>query len=87
MKRIVLLLFAFACIATGHAQEAYAVYKDGTITYYYDNLKDSRDGEVLVEKLVKGENSEEIVKAVFDPSIANWSNPSISASDENSLHD
>ena len=28
------------------AQEAYAVYNDGVLTFYYDNLKDSREGTV-----------------------------------------
>ena len=86
MKRIVLLLLAFVCFTTVHAQKAYAVYKDGTITYYYDDLKESREGEVFEEKLIKEENSKEVVKAVFDPSIANWTNPSVSVSVENSLH-
>jgi len=42
-----LSLICFMLLPFGmKAQEAYAVYDDGTLTFYYDNSKDSRSGTV-----------------------------------------
>ena len=45
MKKILLSMLFVLLIPLGAvAQEAYAVYEDGTLTFYYDNLKDTRSG-------------------------------------------
>ena len=58
-------------------KEAYAVYTDdGTLTFYYDNMKNSREGtayELNHEYDKPGwytEHVNEITKAVFDASFA-----------------
>ena len=57
--------------------EAYAVLKDGTLTYYYDNKKEKREGEVgwgndKVLYLFSREVREKTNKVVFDYSFASY---------------
>lgn len=57
------------------AQEAYAVYDDGTLTFYYDELKDSREGTTYDLNVGSNdprwlEHSDEITKAVIDRSFS-----------------
>ena len=40
-----LLAFLLSSVSVS-AKEAYAEYADGTLTFYYDNLKSNRNGEV-----------------------------------------
>ena len=57
--------------------EPYVVYNDGTLTFYCDNQRSSRQGTVYdLDQLNNGipawlENKETITKAIFDPSFAN----------------
>ncbi len=78
MKKILLsMLFTLFIPFGAVAQVAYAVYENGTLTFYYDNLKSSRSGTAY--ELNTGDNDpgwftdhrQDITKAVFDPSFAN----------------
>ena len=78
MKKFLLsLLFALLIPFGAVAQEAYAVYENGTLTFYYDNQKSSRSGTKY--ELNTGDNDpgwytdhrQDITKAVFDSSFAN----------------
>ena len=57
--------------------KAYAVFDNGTLTFYYDNLYGSRQGEVYTDIKRTGSSDKwgahntEITKVVFDPSFAN----------------
>jgi len=77
MKKILLSMLCVLLIPLGAvAQEAYAVYEDGTLTFYYDNLKDTRSGTAY--ELNTGSDlpgwytfhRQDINKAVFDSSFA-----------------
>ena len=71
------MLFALLIPFGAVAQEAYAVYEDGTLTFYYDNQNSTRSGTKY--ELNTGYNDpgwytdhcKDIAKAVFDPSFAN----------------
>ena len=65
-----LFLICFMLVPFGmKAQEAYAVFNDGTLTFYCDNLKNSREGHVYnVEERCPWYNNEdpwEITKVIF----------------------
>lgn len=53
----------------------YAVYNDGTLTFYYDKLKDSRDGYDIgpfnTSNKIWGGHNGDIKEVVFDASFAN----------------
>ena len=60
-----LLLICLIFIPLGiKAQEAYAVFKDETLTFYYDNSKDSRDGTVY--RLNTGDNEPDWLEKKYD---------------------
>lgn len=71
------MMFALLIPFGAVAQEAYAVYEDGTLTFYYDNQNSTRSGTKY--ELNTGENApdwytdhrQDITKAVFDSSFAN----------------
>ena len=76
-KTIILLMMLLAGIITVHGQEAYAVYNDGTLTFYYDNQRSSRQGTTYddLRSTTKGiawkDVKESITKVVFNSSFAN----------------
>ena len=48
MKKILFLLLMTALPLVGHSQteaQAYAVYKDGVLTFYFDGKRGSRSGD------------------------------------------
>lgn len=57
---------------------AYVVYKDGTLTFYYDNLRGRRKGTIYsIDQRKNGapawvENKESVTKAVFNKSFAKY---------------
>ena len=71
MKKLALLL-AMALGASGvYAQEAYKVLNDGVLTFYYDEEKESRVGEVF--DFGSYLNDAQIIRrVVFDSSISNF---------------
>ncbi|MBP3786892.1 MAG: BspA family leucine-rich repeat surface protein [Prevotella sp.] len=69
-----LLCFLFIT-APANAQEAYAVYDDGTLTFYYDDSKDSRGGTIYDINLDSdyfgwGEHKQDITHVVFNRSFS-----------------
>lgn len=74
------ILFTLAILPnTIRAQEAYTVVKDGTLTFYYDNNKPTRDGKVydIAAEYTGKDNyplwqSADIKKGVFDQSFVNY---------------
>ena len=72
------LCLSFLCLLFAHevkAQEAYAVYDDGTLTFYYDDLKDSRDGTTYYLNVGSNdprwlEYSDDITRVVFNRSFS-----------------
>ena len=83
MKRVFTLLMVLSTMATGTrvmAQEAYAVYSSGTITFYYDNLSGTQNGEVYyLDEAYDGytspkwvrEHHTDIIRVVFHESFKN----------------
>ena len=86
MKRRLLLmvLFLVAMVSSMKvmAAEPYAVLKDGTLTFYYDNYKSSRASTGTVYNMQTSFNAdtdipwanvkENITKVVFQPSFSDW---------------
>jgi len=71
MKKFALLL-AMALGASGvYAQEAYKVLNDGVLTFYYDEEKENRAGEVFGFNFSVND-PQTIRKVVFDSSISNF---------------
>ena len=79
MKRVFTLLMVLAAMVTGTkvmAKEAYAVYNNGTVTFYYDNQSGTRPGDVYKcddaymgkEPKWVWDHASDIVRAVFDSS-------------------
>ena len=80
MKRVFTLLMVLAAMVTGTkvmAKEAYAVYNNGTVTFYYDNQSGTRPGKVYnwdeayfgyTTPKWSRDYHEDIVRAVFDSS-------------------
>ena len=73
---IAALLLLVAGLQSAKAQEAYTVLNDGTLTFYYDNLRSSRPGTSY--NLNRGDfppdwrrEAAKVKSAVFDPSFAN----------------
>ena len=71
MRRITCLsLFLLCLVHSAMAQQAYAVLSNNgqTVTFFYDNLKDSRSGVVAIE----ANAYKSATTAVFDASFANY---------------
>ncbi|MBQ9169253.1 MAG: BspA family leucine-rich repeat surface protein [Bacteroidaceae bacterium] len=67
------LLLMAAGLQRAWALDAYAVMKDGTVTFYYDNLKNSRDGVLEIHDTYGTPYPyKAATTAVFDASFANY---------------
>ena len=82
MKRVFTLLMVFAAMATGTkvmAQDPYAVYNNGTLTFYCDGNEYTQTGDIYYVGANSGgnspgwvkEHSSQITKVVFDSSFQN----------------
>ena len=76
MRKLLLLMFVLVSIVTGaKAQEAYAVFTNNQVTFYYDNLKAIREGAVDINpdfRVYRSFSIGKVKKAVFDPSFAGY---------------
>ena len=79
MKKVLILLMMLMGIIQAHAKEAYGVLIDGTLTIYYDDLRDSREGDTF--DMYKKSNTpawfsteviKTITKVVFDSSVTDY---------------
>ena len=79
MKRLLTILMMVMGIIQAHAKEAYGVLIDGTLTIYYDDLRDSREGETF--DMYKNSNTngwcfldvrKTITKVIFDLSVTDY---------------
>ena len=87
-RLLLLIVTAIGMVRTGVAQEAYAVFNDSTLTFYYDSQKENREGKVFESFDPDYENSSmakgagpfctintEINTVVFDDSFVDYRPP------------
>ena len=79
LQRMVVMLITLMCALGANAAEAYACYtsSDNTLTFYYDDLRSTREGttyDLYPDKTSPGwykdGTYEDVTKVVFDPSFA-----------------
>ena len=68
MKRLFAILIMVLGIIQVQAKELYGVLVDGTLTFYYDDLKSSREGVVFKHSEMK----KDVIKVVIDSSMKEY---------------
>ena len=76
MKKLFMMMVLLLGVISARAQQAYAVFNDGTLTFYCDTQRNSRQGTTYdLNTGTKSPgwyaNRTSITKAVFDASFAN----------------